>query len=243
MEKTDEIAPAVVGVSQDFSTYVPNIPSKDIDVTKIPLDSFRSMKTQFPTETDTKIAQFLIARNYKVEEASKLLAAHHQWRSETLPLNKAAFANEMSKGKAYFIGYDKDGHPVLMYVTRQHNPKERDMKELAQLFFFWAEFLISKLPADRSKVTLLVNRVGSGFSNFDQEFMKQFAKVVQDNYPELLDKAIVAPSNLIFQTVWAIARIFLDPVTQSKVKLCMFQSGINEWLDPQIIPEELVSNV
>jgi len=238
MEKPVENA----GPTLDFSTYIPDIKSKDIDVTKIPIDSFRLMKQQFSTETDTKIAQFLIARSYNVEKASELLKANQKWRSETFPLNKATFANEMAKGKAYFIGYDKQGHPVLMYISRQHNPKERDPQEVANLFWFWAEFLISKLPPDRSKIVLLVNRVGSGFNNFDQEFMKQFAKVGQDNYPELLCQAIVAPSNIIFQTIWVIAKLFIDPETQSKVKLCMFQSGVFEWIDPQYIPVEMVSS-
>lgn len=237
MEKSD----TPVASSTDFSTYEPNIPSKDIDVTKIPIESFRLMKARFPNETDTKIAQFLIARNYNVEKSSELLTSHYKWRSETFPLDKSTFAKELEKGKAYFIGYDKDGHPVLLYVSRQHDPKDRDPQELARMLFFWAEYLISKLPPDRTKVTLLLNRVGSGFNNFDQEFMKQFAKVGQDNYPEILYQAIVYPSNIIFQTVWAIARLFLDPVTQSKVKLCMFQYGVFEYIDAQYVPEEMVS--
>lgn len=49
------------------------IPSTEIDKSKIKPEVFAELKSRFPDETDTTLARFYLARNGKIEDVSILL--------------------------------------------------------------------------------------------------------------------------------------------------------------------------
>lgn len=226
-----------------FASQGINITSNDIDASKFTKASLDRMRTAFPGQNDTALARFLIARNDDVGKATELLSAHLAWRSEHLPIFKSSCMNELVKAKLYNHGFDKEGHPLVIWKTSRNIAKERDIKEMGDMIIWWLEYLEANSPADKSKVTILMDRSGYTQANSDLEFIKSFSKVLQvrsnfdiffispitlschncvttyfqDNYPEKVYRVIVYPSGIVFYGIWNIVKFFLDPVTQVSV--------------------------
>jgi hypothetical protein len=64
------------------------------------------------------------------------------------------------------------------------------------------------------KITVIFNRVEFRQENTDMELIKAATAVLQNNYPEILCRSIVYPTNFIFYALWNVVKFFLDPVTQ-----------------------------
>jgi hypothetical protein len=64
------------------------------------------------------------------------------------------------------------------------------------------------------KITVIFNRVDFRQENTDMELIKAATVVLQNNYPEILCRSIVYPTNFIFYALWNVVKFFLDPVTQ-----------------------------
>lgn len=105
---------------------------------------------------------------------------------------------------------------------------------------------------DKTKVTVIMNRVDFTNDNTDIEFCKRLIKLFsvsrlivylpcdncahQDNYPERLKLVVVYPAGLVFYGLWNIVRWFLDPVTQAKIKPVLTFAGVQEFIDDEWIP-------
>jgi hypothetical protein len=133
-------------------------------------------------------------------------------------------------------GVDKEGHPLIVYRAKLQVPSERDMDEMLRLCTWWAEKVISMLPPDKSKATILVDRSDASLTNMDFEFVKAMAGIFQNNYPERLYRAIIYPSGIVFYTFWNLIKLFLDPVTQHKVQPVLTLAGVQEFVDDEYIP-------
>jgi hypothetical protein len=218
----------------------PIIQSEDIDIEKVGIDSFRKMKFKFPEESDETICRFLLARNKDVVKASEMLINHISWRASNLPPQKASCMKEFSAGKCYVNGCDKEGHPLIIVISRLHDPSDRDIDELLRLCIWWIEYGVSKMPPNKSKFSVLINRSGATQANTDLEFIKHMSKMLSDNYPERMATCVIHPTSVLFFSLWSIAKLFLDPVTQAKVQPIIYQSALPNFIDKQYIPLELV---
>ncbi len=63
---------------------------------------------------------------------------------------------------------------------------------------------------------------------------------MQDLFPETLQRAVIYPSDILFYSIWAIAKWFVDPVTREKVQPMMYLSGVEQFIDRQYIPKSMV---
>ena len=198
--------------------------------------SFTKEERVLNSLSDETIARFLIARNGNTEKARALLVEHLAWRKVKLPLYKNSCITEFVKGKVYLHGFDREGHPLVVYRAKLQIPSDRNVEEMLNMCYWWAEKVISVLPPDKSKATILIDRIDAGMQNSDVEFVRAMASVFQNNYPERLYRAVVYPSGLVFYTVWNIIKWFLDPVTQHKVQPVLTLAGVTEFIDPQYIP-------
>ena len=66
--------------------------------------------------------------------------------------------------------------------------------------------------------------------------------LIQDLFPETLMRAVIYPSDIVFYSIWAIAKWFVDPVTREKVQPMMYLSGVEQFIDRQYIPKSMVSS-
>jgi hypothetical protein len=210
----------------------------DLDTTKYSAAQWEEMKGKFPNVDDRTLARFLIARNGDVSKSAPLLQGHLDWKEQNWPILKEECLKEFSVGRCYVNGFDKEGHPIIVFHTRLHNPSDRDLEELGRMVIYIFECAIKRLPPHLNKVTVMINRTGAG-SNADIEFMRHFTNIMQNNYPERLYRTIVYPSGFIFYGIWSLVSVFLDPVTRDKVKPVMYLSGVQEFVEDQYIPSEM----
>jgi len=215
------------------------IVSTDIDQSKYTHDSAVAMRTMFPDQDDQTIARFLIARNGNVEKASVLLKEDVEWRAANLPVYKQSCLNEIAKGKLYLHGTDKEGHPLLIWRVRFNFPKERDVDEMGRMVLWWLNQAVERMTPDKSKVTVLMDRSGFTQENSDMEFMRHMSPIMQNHFPERMHRVVVYPSGFVFYGLWNIAKWFLDPVTQQKVKPVLLLAGVQEYIEDEFIPVEM----
>jgi len=222
--------------SKDISTTPLRFKVEDLVALR---DSFTSAEREGADFSPDTLARFLIARNGNVDKAKTLLVEHLAWRRATLPVLKSSCLNEFTKGKMFVHGVDKEGHPLIIYRAKLQVPSERDMDEMLRMCTWWAEKVISMLPPDKSKATILVDRSDASLTNMDFEFVKAMAGIFQNNYPERLYRAIIYPSGIVFYTFWNLIKFFLDPVTQHKVQPVLTLAGVQEFIDDECIPSHM----
>jgi len=73
--------------------------------------------------------------------------------------------------------------------------------------------------------------------NMDYQGVKVLVSILQTNYPEVLDRAIIVDSPFIFSACWAIIRPWLDPVTADKVQFTNYD-GVKEYIEQSEWPDE-----
>lgn len=216
------------------------IKSMDIDRNLVTIENHNALKGLFPDCDDDTICRYLIARNNDLAKATELLTKAKSWRSKHMPILKRDVIPELQTGKLYVHGTDREGRPLLIFRPSMHDAGNRDLETMAKMVMWCAEYAISKLPDDKSKFTVIIDRDGAGWGQ-DLEFLKSFTKLFQDQYPERLYRAIVVPTNFVFWSIWKIASAFVHPVTRQKVVTLVFQSALSEYVDPEFIPVRLVS--
>jgi len=207
----------------------------DLNASKYTKEQFEEFRKLFPEVDTVTLARFLIARDGDVAKATELLKGHLEWKKTNWPPLKSSCLTEFKKGRSYVRGVDKEGHPLIIFHSYLHDPKDRDLEELGRMVVFNMETALSRMPKGKTKTTVLINRMNTTHSA-DMEFMKHFTKIMQDNYPETSCRTIVYPSGIVFYGIWQIAQLFLDPVTRGKVKPVMYLSGVQEFIDNENIP-------
>ncbi len=215
------------------------IKSIDINRGAITIENHNALKKLFPEVDDDTIARYLIARNNNLEKSTELLTKARTWRAKHMPVLKRDVIPELQTGKLYVHGTDREGRPLMIFRPSMHDANVRDMETMAKSVMWWTEYAISKLPDNKTKFTVILDRDGAGWGQ-DIEFLKCFTKLFQDQYPERLHRAIVVPTNFVFWSIWKIASVFLHPVTREKVVTLVFQSALAEYVDPEFIPVRLV---
>lgn len=216
------------------------IETSDLDTNKYNYSTIVEMRRLFPSQDDLTLARFLVARNNDVVKATDLLTRHLQWRKNNWPILKEEVEEEAKKARIHVQGVDKEGHPILVFNLKNHDANNRDMEALMRMTAWWTELAIAKMRPDICKVTVIMNRVDFTSENSDVEFVKEIIKMFSDNYPERLKYLLVYPTGLFFYGVWSIVKVFLDPVTQAKIKPVVYLSGVQEFIDDAYIPRNMV---
>jgi hypothetical protein len=216
------------------------IKSTDIDQSRFSEENHSELKAQFPELNDDIIARYLIARDNDLEAATELLSKAEKWRSLHYPILKEDCVNELSKGTFYTHGVDKEDRPLFIVHGIRHDPSTRDIVELAKAVLWMGEQVIKRLPADKSQYTVLLDLTDCGLAQTDIDFCRQFTSLFLSQHPERLHRAIVFPSGLIFNSTWAVCKLFFDPITADKVCPVNELSEIEEYIDSQYIPECIV---
>lgn len=218
-----------------------DISSTDINRSKFTIENHNELKKAFPQLDDTTIARYLIARNNDLAKATELLTKAQKWKAARYPVLKSDCLDEISIGKMYTHGVDKEGHPLLIFRSALHESKNRNLETMARMVLWTTEQALARLPSDKSQFTILFDRTDSGIANQDLEFVKSFAKLFQDQHPERLFRAIVYPSGMVFWSLWNIVKWFVDPNTRNKVAAVVYLAGVQEFVDDEHIPSRIVS--
>ena len=148
------------------------IKSKDIDLNKFSEENLILMRNAYPGVCDDILARYLIARNNDFEKASEQYTRAMNYRREYFPILKTSCLKEISTGKLYIRGTDKEGRPLLVFRSRMSFPKERDLEEASRMLIWFAEHVSKRMPANMSKYTLLIDRTEHKSENTDMDLLK-----------------------------------------------------------------------
>ncbi|EAY87552.1 hypothetical protein OsI_08963 [Oryza sativa Indica Group] len=169
--------------------------------------------------SDASIARYLVARNWEVKKATKMLKKTLKWRSEYKPdeIRWDEIANEAATGKIYRTDYfDKSGRSILVMRPGVQNTKKA--KGQIRYLVYCMENAILNLPHDQSQMVWLIDFAGFSLSNISLHVTKLTADVLQGHYPERLGVAILYNAPKFFESFWKIASPILEPKTFNKVK-------------------------
>lgn len=194
------------------------------------------LRERFPSEDDTTIARFLIARSNDLEKATAMLQAKVTWRLTNGPVRKAECIGELKSGKLYVHGTDLEGHPLLVFRTQYNDANTRNLQEAGLLMRYISDVAISRMGSTKSKYTILIDRTNHAKNNTDMDLVKELSQSFQDYYPETMFNCVLYPSDFIFYSVWNIVKWFLDPVTRAKVNPCMRLNGVRGYIADEFIP-------
>jgi hypothetical protein len=217
------------------------VKAKDIDLTKFTVDSHRRLKAVCPDLDDDTIARYLVAGGNDVNQAQEMISKSKQWKSVHYPILKQDCLEELRKGKLYTHGFDKEGRPLLIVRAFNHDPRHRDIEQLAKAALWMIEQAISRLPDDKSKYTIVVDRTDCGMANQDKEFSVLFGKLFRDQHPERIHRIVVYPTGMVFYSFWnGVLKWFMDASTRTRMVPVVKYSGLTEFIDEQYIPATMV---
>ncbi|XP_044474571.1 phosphatidylinositol transfer protein 3-like [Mangifera indica] len=169
--------------------------------------------------SDASISRYLMARNWNIKKATKMLKETLKWRAEYKPeeIHWDEVAHEAETGKIYRSNYvDKYGRTVL--VMRPACQNSKSTKGQIRYLVYCMENAISNLPPDQEQMVWLIDFQGFNLSHISVKVTRETAHVLQDRYPERLGLAILYNPPKFFEPFWTVVKPFLEPKTQNKVK-------------------------
>lgn len=168
--------------------------------------------------SDAAIVRHLIARNWDVKKAMKMLKSTLKWRLEYKPeeIRWEEVAKEAETGKIYRSDFvDKHGRCVL--VMRPGCQNTKSTKGQIKFLVYCMENAVLNLPQDQDQMVWLIDFHGFSLSNISIKVTKETAHVLQDHYPERLGVAILYNPPKFFEPFWKVAKPFLEPKTCAKL--------------------------
>lgn len=177
--------------------------------------------------SDASIARYLRARNWNVKKATKMLKETLKWRAEYKPeeIRWDEVAHEAETGKIYRSNYlDKHGRTVL--VMRPGCQNTKSTKGQIRYLVYCMENAVVNLPPDQEQMIWLIDFRGYKLSNISLNLTRETANVLQNRYPERLGLAILYDPPKFFEPFWTLAKPFLEPKTQEKVKF-VYSDNLN----------------
>ncbi|RLN09512.1 random slug protein 5-like [Panicum miliaceum] len=169
--------------------------------------------------SDASIARYLIARNWDVKKATKMLKKTLKWRSEYKPdeIRWDDISDEAVTGKIYRTDYfDKSGRSILVMRPGCQNTKNSHGQ--VKYLVYCMENAILNLPHGQDQMVWLIDFAGFNLGNLSIHVTKLTADVLQGHYPERLGVAILFNAPKFFEPFWKMASPLLERKTRNKVK-------------------------
>jgi len=204
------------------------------------LDKLINHYSENESADETFLARYLIARKDSVPDAIEQIDRVLEWRNCFMPIMYDEVKEKLELGVIFDIGNSKTGHPII-YVVCEKVPEflgdsnEEDMMLAAKTIIYMYDHVISKMPDNTSKFCVLLDRGTSNNSAY-AAFGKKFTKLMSDVFAERVETCYVHPAGLIFYTVFNIVKWFMDPVTRDKVTPVLYRSGLQDFIDPEVLP-------
>ena len=193
--------------------------------------------------------RFLIARNWDIALAEKMLTDHVAWRMENDidGLLRETFPDDiMENYSGGFMGVDIHGNPL--YFERP-DPKgiayllgKYERKVLVRWHLLKMEIRRRRaklMGKDRTTSVLDLSLVGVGIlaNTTVLGFLKEIAHIDQANFPECMRYLVIINAPWTFSTVWAVIQKFLDERVQKKINIFKGAEGIAKFAALDQVPK------
>eukprot|EP00629_Pelagomonadales_sp_RCC1024_P006402 CAMPEP_0119277130 /NCGR_PEP_ID=MMETSP1329-20130426/16632_1 /TAXON_ID=114041 /ORGANISM="Genus nov. species nov., Strain RCC1024" /LENGTH=244 /DNA_ID=CAMNT_0007277589 /DNA_START=225 /DNA_END=956 /DNA_ORIENTATION=- len=181
----------------------------------------------FPVD-DACLRRYLRARDGDVKKAAKMLKATLKWRKEygtaTIVEDKfPVLEAECATGKTYVAPFrDRAGRATVVMRNRNENTKDHD-GNVAHLVYQMERAVAAAKETPQETWNLVIDFEGYSLRNAPpMKTSRATLSVMQDHYPERLNKAFLIQAPWIFMGFFRLISPFIDPVTRDKI---VFVSG------------------
>lgn len=168
--------------------------------------------------SDACLRRYLVARNWNVDKAKKMLEESLEWRAtykpEEIRWHEVAFEGETGKvSKANF--HDRLGRTVLIMRPGKQNSTnaEGNVKHLVYLI----EKTILNLPEDQEQMSWLIDFTGWSLNLVPISTARQIIYILQNHYPERLGLIILHNPPKIFEGFYKVIKYFIESKTLEKI--------------------------
>jgi hypothetical protein len=189
---------------------------------------------------DSDLLRFLIARNYSVENALKVLLESLVWRK----INQVRYItfddvrDELLLNRISILGYDQSKRLVAIIRTRYHFASQSNKENTQKMLLFFAEKAKTMLSKENEQCTIIFDMTDFTLANMDYDIIKYMVKIFTDFYPETLGVLLVVNSPWLFKSCWKIVKPWLDPNTAKKIVFTSHPKLTN-YIDADILPPDL----
>ena len=186
-------------------------------------EAIDQMAKEFPKESRRTLTRFLIARKGSLEVASSMLRASIEWRRENL--TSIVDVRNALKAKALFShSQSRTGTSIIFFRGALYDRSVASTTDYvhAAAHIIDEQFVNEVSENKPSKVSVLIHTAyveGAINAPADLAFIKEFVKVLSDNFPERLERLIIYPFPWFGRAIWSVAKTFIDPRTVEKVIL------------------------
>ncbi|KAL9243357.1 hypothetical protein vseg_017253 [Gypsophila vaccaria] len=185
--------------------------------------SLESFDPSFKEADDLMLRRFLRARNLNVEKAVPFFLKYQKWRKSFVPkgyISEAEVQDDLAHNKVLFGGLDKKGRPLTVLLARRHvqNSKVGGLEEFKRYCVYVLDKIVSRIPAGLEKFVVVVDLKGFGYSNTDIRGYIGAFSILQDCYPERLDKLLLVDAPKVFMIMWKMIYPFIDDNTKTKIE-------------------------
>lgn len=193
---------------------------------------------EFYTAQDT-LLRFLKARKYVVKDAYKQLAEAIEWRRQFRPtmIDCHWCAEQAGFHGIRQVGFDAEQRPVLYACFAQCQTLKNTAEDTISHVTYLVENALKCTEAKREKWVIIIDCTGLTLPCCNPKLGKQFSQTFGTNYPEHLSAFYLINHNPVLEGVWNAIKVFLDPVTASKVKLVKkkkIEATFNEDFGPEL---------
>ncbi|EOY22667.1 Sec14p-like phosphatidylinositol transfer family protein, putative isoform 3 [Theobroma cacao] len=217
--------------SMDCSTETEEESFKSNGIEKTKISLMRTLvETQDPSSKevdDLTFRRFLRARDLDVEKASAMFLKYLNWRRNFVPngsISPSEVAQEIEQNKMFLQGSDKKGQLIAVVLAARHFQHKGGVEEFKR----------------QEKFVVIGDLEGWGYANSDIRAYLAALSLVQEYYPERLEKLFIVHAPYIFMTAWKIVYPFIDNKTRKKIVFVgskTLKSTLLEEIDESQLPE------
>lgn len=208
----------------------------------IPDSNSDNSETEFSMVVDPQyIKRFYDARDGDLEKSYQMWENWIKWRISYKPLeiNLSKIASDLSYGKSFIHGFDKEGRPCLLMFTGLHFPDKTTFENTYAMGVYWMERMMQILKTTHHKnMIVIVDQSDAGWSNIDYPILKHggIVTMLQDYYPERLHKILILNMNFIIRQVLNFAKNFMSHKTSSRIEVLSSTKELKQYFnDDQIL--------
>lgn len=177
--------------------------------------------------SDDIMTRTLIARENNEPKALEMWKVWLDWRLKYHPesITEESIQNELSKGKSFMHGFDKEGRPCIIIYNGKHIPEETDVDEFMRYMVYMVEKACKMADETGTKqICVIADRTNTGWKNFDRRLFGQMGlmRVLQDFYAERLHKVYVLHVNWVFRAIHKMVSPLMAKKTTSKVLIFFY---------------------
>lgn len=189
------------------------------------------------------IKRFYEARDGDLEKAYLMWENWVKWRLTYKPNNidLTKLKYDLSYGKSFIHGNDKEGRPCLLLFTGLHFPDKTTFDNSYSLGVYWMERMMQTLKSTYHKnMVVIVDQSDAGWSNVDYPIVKHggIVTMLQDYYPERLHKILIINMNFIIRQVLNLAKNFMSHKTSSRIEVLSSVKELKQYFnDDQLLPQ------